>query len=1237
MQPPVAATSRLSVAAPEFKPSFTIPEFKPSVAAKEFKPSAKEFKPSANAAEFKPVAANSGLQPKLPSIEFKPSGLASAFRSNPGSGDFTPRAGDEKASPLPNIVNLGAADFTFRPPHVAPQLTFPEPALIAEPSLPVNAYGRAVQGREKRVRKDSNPDANLTVDAPGSGYVSEQELTVPAKEHAHEPTPAGADSFTWNNLTSYQFPQAEEDAPASEPEPVSRAPVHKSPNKTFTFPPNKKSITSAPVVESPDAISTPAVTAQPEKEQHMKNAESIGRSRSPRPPPLNELPKRGSGFSSPSSHPSSARALPQPPQRAQTLFNDYKPHPVSSNTVPASLFKNLSVSNAVNEDVDIDDDDAPLQTLISKLASNERFDHGHRPSLDDIHMPMIARKVVRTPGNREDASVAVAEVSAPKPQLGVPAIPSTPGVNPTKSFAQEQESQTVSHGMDEKLEALRNDVRSLVESYLLKVNSATSMRAEEALMRIARLMRDQAAERQGQDAGADKAATRSVIDSEAIRAIVEEANKEVCATLQHDLANIARHVQAGVQLHPGADILRTVEEQASRIITAVSGATMNLAARLEAVQSIVETAPSAQHSQPSHARVPSHEDLLKVLRPHLEQLRSAPFDVDVVTSRLADAVKPTLADFIDLASDKGETADLIVAKLGPVLAGLRPSQLDTQEIATQLAADVSRLVPPVDSHALTEQVADLVVERLDSRLSVREKNLKPELLAHKIIEALQPVLASGDIKNVLQLLSQQDEHFKSQSDQIRALEGTLLQSIQDRVQPIMGNNSHGDSLRATGSDLHYASAPNHQQLLAGMQKILHEHGSQRSVPADELVQHLRSQFEPVNHTLARGHESIIASQSTLVEVTQQTQNMLDSGLSDLYHSQESTAAQLQDLVLHSNKILVQTSTLPEHLAALRDSLSASQAEFLSKLRSLPEIIDLQNQRMDLQVQLTKARTSYGQARSEKDVLAERVHALENERDRARADLQSFKTNLAEKEAETADSNSKAEQAEKGLQQALSRVETSEAVAKTLKEQVLRMENAQRDLQRTSNERQAKVCIHEYRRGLKTKHFQVDSLELQLKFATQDKESAQESLRRVEQERDTAVEQQQESWRESKINSQKIDSLLQLLTTKESEELRELRRHKDRSRGIEAELTSSKKRVADLESRMEGLIRSEAKSTQALEDSRRQVEQVETKLDQLQREIEPLRRLDEAQKTRDQDFEEIRAQLETQEKQEASCS
>lgn len=225
--------------------------------------------------------------------------------------------------------------------------------------------------------------------------------------------------------------------------------------------------------------------------------------------------------------------------------------------------------------------------------------------------------------------------------------------------------------------------------------------------------------------------------------------------------------------------------------------------------------------------------------------------------------------------------------------------------------------------------------------------------------------------------------------------------------------------------------------------------------------------------------------------------------------------------------------------------------------------------------------------------------------------------VAAKDAELAAAGVKTEQAEKALQQSLLRIETSEAVSKMVKEQIARLETANRELQKTNNERQAKI----------------DSLELQMTFANRDKETAKEALARVEQERDATLEQQQDAWRENKLMSQKLDSLMQLLMSKESDELRELRRQRDKSKVMEAELSAAKKRTAELESKLELLVRSEAKTNQSLEDSRRQVDEYEDKVEKLEKELEPLRRLDTAQKTRDREFEQIRSQLQHQEKQE----
>jgi len=114
--------------------------------------------------------------------------------------------------------------------------------------------------------------------------------------------------------------------------------------------------------------------------------------------------------------------------------------------------------------------------------------------------------------------------------------------------------------------------------------------------------------------------------------------------------------------------------------------------------------------------------------------------------------------------------------------------------------------------------------------------------------------------------------------------------------------------------------------------------------------------------------------------------------------------------------------------------------------------------MELQGQLAKARSSHGQVRSEKEVLHEKLISLEAERDRLRTELQTAKTAVADKDTDAINSTSKVAQLDSALQQALSRVEASEAIARTLKDQIIRMEGAQRDMQKSSNEHQVKVRL-----------------------------------------------------------------------------------------------------------------------------------------------------------------------------------
>jgi hypothetical protein len=80
---------------------------------------------------------------------------------------------------------------------------------------------------------------------------------------------------------------------------------------------------------------------------------------------------------------------------------DFK-HPVSTNTVPAGLFKALangngsSNGNSNNPSISGEVEEQRTRRAVrSRLGSREIFEHASRPSLDDLHVPSISHKASR--------------------------------------------------------------------------------------------------------------------------------------------------------------------------------------------------------------------------------------------------------------------------------------------------------------------------------------------------------------------------------------------------------------------------------------------------------------------------------------------------------------------------------------------------------------------------------------------------------------------------------------------------------------------------------------------------------------------------------------------------------------------------------------------------------------------------------------------------------------------------
>jgi hypothetical protein len=147
--------------------------------------------------------------------------------------------------------------------------------------------------------------------------------------------------------------------------------------------------------------------------------------------------------------------------------------------------------------------------------------------------------------------------------------------------------------------------------------------------------------------------------------------------------------------------------------------------------------------------------------------------------------------------------------------------------------------------------------------------------------------------------------------------------------------------------------------------------------------------------------------------------------------------------------------------------------------------------------------------------------------------------------------------------------------------------------------------------------------LQLQFAKRDVESSNEAQARLEKERDAALDQQQKGGAEIQLMSQKLEALMGLITTRDNDELKTLRRERDRAVTLEHEATTAKRRIAELESKVNALERSEATSKKSLEYAQQQVQDAEETSRRL---ADDLARLDEADKARDAELVQLRAKV-----------
>lgn len=149
--------------------------------------------------------------------------------------------------------------------------------------------------------------------------------------------------------------------------------------------------------------------------------------------------------------------------------------------------------------------------------------------------------------------------------------------------------------------------------------------------------------------------------------------------------------------------------------------------------------------------------------------------------------------------------------------------------------------------------------------------------------------------------------------------------------------------------------------------------------------------------------------------------------------------------------------------------------------------------------------------------------------------------------------------------------------------------------------------------------------MQLQFAKRDVESSTEAQARLEKERDAALDQQQQGGAEIQLMSQKLEALMGLITTRDNDELKTLKRERDRAVTLEHEATTAKRRIAELESKVNAFERAEATSKMSLEYAQQQAQDAQETARRL---ADDLARLDEADKARDAELLQLRAKVDS---------
>jgi chromosome segregation ATPase len=163
-------------------------------------------------------------------------------------------------------------------------------------------------------------------------------------------------------------------------------------------------------------------------------------------------------------------------------------------------------------------------------------------------------------------------------------------------------------------------------------------------------------------------------------------------------------------------------------------------------------------------------------------------------------------------------------------------------------------------------------------------------------------------------------------------------------------------------------------------------------------------------------------------------------------------------------------------------------------------------------------------------------------------------------------------------------------------------------------------------------YQVEALNLQVTLAARDKDAAVDVYKVLQNEHDR-VTSQQTHWDNLHRTSEQIETLTALIGQADNEEIRELKRIRDRSNKLESEHTALQKRVKDQDGKVANSERAAVTARQTLAQAQQRAKEWERRAKEHEGELEITRtKLDQADQTHaqlDADYSLVKLQLEEQ--------